>query len=68
MSDFAANGTIWESWQVWANTVGEFVGKKTRLLQAIEDRGFERTKAAKGIRGFRGIFVKPQNTASRCDQ
>ncbi len=54
---FASNGPIWGSWQVWAEKSGEFVGKKTRLLQAIEDRGFERTKATGGIRGFRGILV-----------
>ncbi len=66
--NFASNGSIWESWQAWANKSGEFVGKKTRLLQAIEDRGFERKKSTGGIRGFRGIFVKPQKTANWYDQ
>jgi putative DNA primase/helicase len=56
--DFASNGVLWRSWEKHADKTGERVGKKKRLLQALEDRGFEKVRT-NVERGFRGIAVKP---------
>jgi putative DNA primase/helicase len=66
--DFASNGALFRSWSDWATKAGEYVGKKTRLTQALEDRSFERTKATGGVRGFRGIAVKPTESDNWYDR
>ena len=54
--------TAWESskmlfasWKTWAEASGEYVGSQRRFVQNLETRGVtpERTKRARGFRGFR---------------
>ena len=57
-NDFASNAALFESWKPWAEKAGEYVGTKTRLIQILEDRGFERRRETI-VRGLRGIAVIP---------
>ena len=46
---------IWKGWKDWAMAAGEYVGTKRKLGERLEDKGFARTKGAKGVRKHLGI-------------
>jgi putative DNA primase/helicase len=51
----STSAALFESWKSWAEASGEYVGSLKRLVQTLEDRGFERWRDPKGRKGFRGL-------------
>ena len=47
---------LWNGWKVWAEKSGEFVGNKRKFGDKLVDKGFPRTKGAKGRRIYLGIL------------
>ena len=47
------------SWKMWAEAAGEKPGSDKRFSQALESRGFERSRGPNGERMFSGLAVKP---------
>ena len=49
-------GELFASWKVWAEAAGETVGSQKRFSQALEKKGFAKSRiGAKSLRGFKGI-------------
>jgi putative DNA primase/helicase len=52
---------LFASWKGWSERSGLHPGSNTRLSEALEERGFERTRIGHDRdRGFKGIAVKPK--------
>jgi putative DNA primase/helicase len=49
---------LFKSWSDWATANGEFVGNRTRFLDALNTRGFEEA-TRRGYPGFRRLDLKP---------
>ena len=63
VGSWEASSKLFASWVEWAGRAGEQAGTKKKLGQALEGYGFgpakKSTGAAKGVRGFEGIRLKP---------
>jgi putative DNA primase/helicase len=55
---------LFNSWKLWAEAAGEFVGSAKRFGQNLEARGFVAQRKRNG-RGYLGIELLPQNTMQR---
>jgi putative DNA primase/helicase len=49
--------SLWKGWKAWAEGSGEYVGSKRKFGQKLVDKGFPRTKGAKGRRDHLGIYL-----------
>jgi putative DNA primase/helicase len=56
---FESNTALFASWAKWAESAGEYVGTRTRFLDTLEAKDFERGRTGKA-RGFRGLFIVPE--------
>jgi putative DNA primase/helicase len=65
---WGGRSALWESWVKWATANGEFVGTRSRLIDALEDRGFEPTRIHGGQRGFRGLEPIADLYGDTCDR
>ena len=55
---------LFNDWKLWADAAGEFVGSQKRFSDLLISRGIEKWRNAIGLRGFRGLGLKAQTTAS----
>ncbi len=58
---WATRDTLYSSWTAWATRAGERVGSRAEFLEALRNR-FEEA-GRKGVRGFRGVELKPPPAA-----
>jgi putative DNA primase/helicase len=59
---------IWDGWTDWAEDCGEFVGKKQRLSERLEERGFERIRGTGGVRMYKGLRCLRENAKKLREQ
>lgn len=59
-SGWSSRTALFNSWVKWATAAGEHVGTRTRLIDTLENRGFEPKRRSGGERGFDGIEIKPE--------
>ena len=58
---WTTRGALFDSWNKWADAAGEYVGSRARLLDALENRGFQPSRrGSSGTRGFAGLTIKHQ--------
>jgi putative DNA primase/helicase len=55
---FTPTSQLFASWKNWCDERNLKPGSGNALSDALDDRGFERKKGGKGVRGFRSIVVK----------
>jgi putative DNA primase/helicase len=61
-----ATGTLFGSWKRWAEAAGEYVGPQKRFIAVLEERGYSpKRQAGTGLRGFRGLRMKPTDNGGR---
>lgn len=54
-----ATGTLFASWEQWANATGEHVGSVRRLAQALLVKKYPKDRDPTRQRGFRGLAITP---------
>ena len=64
---WVSRAQLFNSWVKWATAAGEYVGTRTRLIDALESRGVEPKRRHGGERGFAGLEIKPDYYGDRCD-
>jgi putative DNA primase/helicase len=64
---WASRTQLFNGWVKWATAAGEHVGTRSRLIDALENRGFEPQRRHGGERGFRGLETKPNHYGDTCD-
>lgn len=51
-----AVGSLYASWQRWAERAGEVAGSQKRFANVLEERGFQKQRqGGTGLRGYRGL-------------
>jgi putative DNA primase/helicase len=55
---FTPTGQLFTSWKNWCDERNLKPGSGNALSDALVDRGFERKRGAKGVRGFGSIVFK----------
>ncbi len=63
-NDTATSTALFQSWMRWADRSGEFIGSQKRFSQALEDRGFSKSRRSDGKVMFAGIALLPEGPVS----
>jgi putative DNA primase/helicase len=58
----ATSAELFKSWTDFADRSGEKPGNKRIFAEAMERRGFEKRKGTGGVREYRGVRLKPEQT------
>ena len=56
-----SSAALFKSWQAYSISAGAKAGSRTAFADAMEKRGLERDKGAKGARLYRGVCFKPND-------
>ena len=56
----AASSDLYAEWREWAERAGEYVGSIKRFSEVLINRGFETTRMHGGLRGFKGLHLRPK--------
>lgn len=56
MNAWESSADLWGSWKRWAEAGGEFVGKRRKFIERLEDHGFPQDRT-RSQRGYRGIAI-----------
>ena len=60
------SGNLFAAWKDWAEAAGEYVGSQKRLSGLLRERGFTPERlGGSGIRGFRGLRLRPEEGRAR---
>lgn len=56
----ATSSDLYTEWREWAEKAGEYVGSIKRFSEVLINRGFEPTRLHGGLRGFKGLHLRPR--------
>lgn len=56
----ATSSDLYAEWREWAEKAGEYVGSIKRFSEVLINRGFEPTRLHGGLRGFKGLHLRPR--------